>query len=415
MDRNGKFQNFLNEKRREALRRLYRRCMTCAGGAALALSLLSGCLTFGVRGLRDLAEETAFSPKAGDGAGAGDGSGAAQDASLSLFLSPSGALAGDLPFGGLLFPSDESSAGGDGGESDAGSGREPEENDPPADSSSDSPKDNPSPPPSTGDAGVQKITARDLSPGTARSLVNMTSTLDPDLEKIYAAYQTKNAAGTVPTITEKAPLVLILHTHSTESYAPEGASSLPAGSAPRSLSPEESVIAVGNTLTETLEARGVPTLHCTFGHDLEDYSGAYDREKATILAYLKEYPSIRYIFDVHRDSIEQSDGSIVKTKATVNGQTAAQIMFVVGTNEKGASHPSWEDNLGYALTLQTMLADLYPGIMRAVNLRGASFNEQYTPYSLLIEVGASGNTLTEAKRAAAVLGEAVADEIFGNN
>lgn len=218
----------------------------------------------------------------------------------------------------------------------------------------------------------------------------MTSSLDPDLEKVYADYQTKNTPANPGT---DGPLVLILHTHSTESYAPEGASVLPEDGALRSLSHEESVVAVGAALTETLEARGIPAVHCTFGHDLEDYSGAYSREKATILSYLREYPSIRYIFDVHRDSIEQSDGGIVKTKAAVDGEAAAQIMFVVGTSEKGANHPRWEENLGYALTLQTMLSERYPGLMRAVNLRGASFNEQYTPRSLLLEIGSSATPL----------------------
>ena len=105
----------------------------------------------------------------------------------------------------------------------------------------------------------------------------------------------------------------------------------------------------------------------------------------------------------------------MKTKAAVDGEAAAQIMFVVGTSEKGANHPRWEENLGYALTLQTMLSERYPGLMRAVNLRGASFNEQYTPRSLLLEIGSSGNTLAEAKRAVRVLGEAIADEILGEN
>lgn len=414
-------RSFFDGVRRAQLRRIYRRFMIGAGSAALAFSLAAGGAVAGASGLRGLAQGLAFRgsvlPEGGENTAA--------DGGLSLFLSPSGAVTGDLPLGGLLFSEDSADGTEGGGKNDGNGGEEVDPDgedgtkvDPDEERGGDggagggAGEDNEKPPEGGGMPAGRRIALRDLSPKRALSLVNMTSSLDPDLEKVYADYQTKNTPANPGA---DGPLVLILHTHSTESYAPEGASVLPEDGALRSLSHEESVVAVGAALTETLEARGIPAVHCTFGHDLEDYSGAYSREKATILSYLREYPSIRYIFDVHRDSIEQSDGGIVKTKAAVDGEAAAQIMFVVGTSEKGANHPRWEENLGYALTLQTMLSERYPGLMRAVNLRGASFNEQYTPRSLLLEIGSSGNTLAEAKRAVRVLGEAIADEILGEN
>jgi hypothetical protein len=51
--------------------------------------------------------------------------------------------------------------------------------------------------------------------------------------------------------------------------------------------------------------------------------------------------------------------------------------------------------------------------MRSINLRSASFNEQYTKGSLLIEVGASASTLDEAKLGAKILAEYLAREIIG--
>lgn len=418
MNGSGKIRRcFFDGARRAQFRRIYRRLMIGAGSAALAFSLAVGGAQAGINGLRGLAQGLAFRgsvlPE--------DGEKTAADGGLSLFLSPSGAVTGDLPLGGLLFSEDGADGTEDGGKNDGNGGAEVDPDgedganvDPGGDGGAggDDREDNEKPPEGGGMPAGRRIVLRDLSPQRALSLVNMTSSLNPDLEKVYADYQTKNTPANPG---KDGPLVLILHTHSTESYAPEGAAVLPEDGALRSLSHEESVVAVGAVLAETLEARGIPAVHCTFGHDLEDYSGAYDREKATILSYLREYPSIRYIFDVHRDSIEQSDGGIVKTKAAVDGETAAQIMFVVGTSEKGANHPRWEENLGYALTLQTMLSGRYPGLMRAVNLRGASFNEQYTPRSLLLEIGSSGNTLAEAKRAVRVLGEAIADEILGEN
>ena len=50
-------------------------------------------------------------------------------------------------------------------------------------------------------------------------------------------------------------------------------------------------------------------------------------------------------------------------------------------------------------------------LMRGVNLRGASFNEQLAERYLLVEVGSAGNTLDEATYAGALLGKALAETI----
>jgi hypothetical protein len=68
--------------------------------------------------------------------------------------------------------------------------------------------------------------------------------------------------------------------------------------------------------------------------------------------------------------------------------------------EKGADHPDWFDNFSVAAKLQARLTESYDRFARPINIRGASFNEQFTPGSLLIEIGYAGNTLSEAKTAA---------------
>ena len=71
--------------------------------------------------------------------------------------------------------------------------------------------------------------------------------------------------------------------------------------------------------------------------------------------------------------------------------------------------------MSLALRIQRRIWERYPSLMRSVNLRSPSFNEQYTKGSLLLEVGAAGNSLNEAKRAAAIFAEALAEEIIGEN
>lgn len=195
------------------------------------------------------------------------------------------------------------------------------------------------------------------------------------------------------------PLVLIVHTHGTESFAPEGELSVSSNSA-RSSDIENNIVAVGKVMAEMLNNAGIVTLHCETMHDLTSYRASYDLCADTVRDYLAKYPSIQYVFDVHRDAVVKENGDIIKPVCNIDGELSAQIMLLVGTNEKGADHPNWEDNLTVAIKLQSKLVEKYENFARPINIRGASFNQQFTSGSLLIEIGSSGNTLSEAKNAA---------------
>lgn len=203
-----------------------------------------------------------------------------------------------------------------------------------------------------------------------------------------------------------APVVLILHTHATEAYAASADEGF------RSTSDEQSVVSVGAVIAERLTESGISTLHCTKRFDSPDFNMAYYNAALTIREYLEEYPSISYIFDIHRDSIVSDDGYVCPT-VEVGGEPVAQMMFVVGTDHGGSGHVGWRDNLALAARLQKSLTDDTPRLMRSVNLRSASFNEQYTKGSLLIEIGSCASTLTEAVNAAELLSVALVSEILG--
>lgn len=214
---------------------------------------------------------------------------------------------------------------------------------------------------------------------------------------------------------DAAPLVLILHTHATEAYSDSSDAEYPLDyTVPRSTDITKNVVAVGEVMTEILNASGIPTIHCTVLHDAESFVKSYENSRATILEYLERYPTIKYVFDVHRDSINTSDGAVVRSLCTIGGVETAQVMSVVGTDYKGGNHPSWTNNLTLAVKLQAKLKADYPSLCRPINLRCATFNEQYTDGSLLLEVGSAGNTLDEAKRAGILLASAIAGLINEN-
>ena len=209
------------------------------------------------------------------------------------------------------------------------------------------------------------------------------------------------------------PVVLIIHTHGTEAYSEEGAVSYKEGSGDlaRSTDITKNVVAVGAVIAEVLNKNGVRTLHCQIMHDEESYKDSYTRAASTIAEYLARYPSIKYVIDVHRDSLTTPSGSLVRPVMLVDNKPVAQVMCVVGSDYNGADYKNWQNNLSLALKLRRLLNERYTNIARPVYLRSSAYNQQYAPMSLLLEIGASGNTLSEAKEAARLTAEALADII----
>lgn len=209
-------------------------------------------------------------------------------------------------------------------------------------------------------------------------------------------------------LSEDGPAVLIVHTHSSEAYTMEAGFEYPESDALRTLDERYSVVRVGDEIADILTEAGISVLHDTQPNDYPNYNGAYERMRQTIEGYLAEYPSIQMVLDVHRDAAEDADGNPVALTAEVNGEACAELMLVVGTDEGGLTHPDWQENLANALKVQALLNRSAPGLCRNLDLRTERFNQHETPGSLLVEVGASGNTLAEALRAARIFGQALA-------
>ena len=207
-------------------------------------------------------------------------------------------------------------------------------------------------------------------------------------------------------LTDGAPTVLILHTHGTESYTKQPGERYKESSAFRTLDRQYNMISLGDRLTQLLEAGGVQVIHDRELHDYPSYSGSYAHARKSIAAYLEEYPSIRLVLDLHRDASGDNTNQM-RTHATVDGKSSAQLMLVVGTNGTGLKHPDWEENLALGLKLHTQCQRISPGIMRYVNLRAQRFNQDLSPGALIVEIGAAGNTHAEALTATEVLAQAI--------
>jgi len=207
------------------------------------------------------------------------------------------------------------------------------------------------------------------------------------------------------------PKVLIIHTHGTESYTPSEKYNFQYTENTRTTDPEYNVVRIGKELYDLLTAKGIPVIHDVTMYDYPNYNSSYDKAYYGIAAMLKKYPSIQIVLDIHRDAVNTDTGETVKLVGDVNGEKAAQIMFVVGTDECGFSHPNWEHNLKFASMLQSKLYSISPSLVRPINLRTSRFNQHFTKGSLIVEVGTNGNTLDEALVSAKYLAEAIKETI----
>ena len=230
--------------------------------------------------------------------------------------------------------------------------------------------------------------------------IRNTSGAQVDLETLLLTPWQMNA---VP----ESPLVLIVHSHGTESYTQtEAAPYTPSGDF-RTLDSANNMLRVGEALKKALEARGISVIHDRTLHDYPSYNDAYSNSRKSVTDYLKEYPSLCIVIDLHRDATDTAAEQL-KTAITIRGDEYARLMLVIGTNRTGGGN-SWQDNMALAVKLQVRLEQKYPGICRPISLRKERFNQDLSTGALLIEVGSAGDTLEQALSAAEALADCLGE------
>ena len=188
-------------------------------------------------------------------------------------------------------------------------------------------------------------------------------------------------------LTDEGPQILILHTHGSEAYTPTAGTDVVWSGNLRTTDSRYNVVQVGDEMADVFSEAGISVLHDRTLYDYPSYNEAYDRSLAAIESYLAQYPSLRFILDVHGVG------------------TAAQLTLVVGSDGSGLPHPNWMENLKLAVALQEDLLTSYPTLMRPILLRNSRYNQHATTGSLLVEVGAAGNSPEEAALAGRLFAE----------
>lgn len=204
------------------------------------------------------------------------------------------------------------------------------------------------------------------------------------------------------------PQVLIVHTHATESFEPFDSEIYDTRNSWRSTDNTKNMVAVGNAIEKQLKDAGIGVIHDTTKHDYPSYNGSYERSAATVNSYLEKHPTIKIVLDIHRDGIQRENDVIVKPVTEINGKKAAQLMIITGCDDGTMNVPEWRENLRFAASLQNAIEEDYPHLTRPIFFCYRKYNMDLTTGSLLLEVGANGNTLDEAVYTGELVGKSLA-------
>ena len=257
-----------------------------------------------------------------------------------------------------------------------------------------------------------------ISDGTVKEITYTTQQATDTLGDVSVRNVTENADVLLPQrLSEpfilplediKKPLVLVYHTHTTESYIPFDNGSFSSEYPTRNNDENANMLKVGEALCSVLEADGISVIHDRTVYD-EKYTGAYEKSREGVKALLERYPSIIITLDIHRDAVYYNDTTRVKPVTEINGRKAAQLMIIAGAEGGNVdAFPDWETNLQFALQLQKTANSKYSKLMKPLYFCNRKYNMDLTPYSLLIEVGTDVNTLEEATHSARLLGASLA-------
>lgn len=203
--------------------------------------------------------------------------------------------------------------------------------------------------------------------------------------------------------------IIIFHTHTCESYAPSEKYPYEQTGNYRTTDLNYTVSRVGDELEKYLGIYGFNVLHDRTYHDYPAYTGSYSRSLNTVQGLLNQKNS-DIIIDLHRDAIGSNSNYDPTVK--IGDDYAAQIMFVMGSNGGGLSHPNWQTNLQFAVKIQEKANELYPGLFKPMIFRNSRYNQHLGKAACIIEVGATGNTLEQCLNSMKYLSEVMNEALL---
>ena len=239
--------------------------------------------------------------------------------------------------------------------------------------------------------------------------INDTKIINP-VSVLLNEYKTNDSVqeikvNNIVDIEEKNPIVYIYNTHQSEKY-----------SSPKEININYSVMDASFYLQKKLEEYGIYSIVETMSvqdvlnSNNWNYATSYRVSKMFMEKVKTDNPSLKFFFDIHRDSVNKSISSI-----TINGVKYAKTMFLLGLENE--NYKSNESNI---VKLENWLNKNYKGLSRGIYRkqgRGVNgvYNQDFSEFCFLIEVGGEENTYEEVENTIDVIAEMISSFIGENN
>lgn len=198
------------------------------------------------------------------------------------------------------------------------------------------------------------------------------------------------------TFTDDEIQVAIYCTHSSETYIPYSQTASVSGE-------HGGVYAAASVVAETLIEAGIGAVVDETIHDYPDWNLSYSNSLNTASQLLAKYPNLDLLIDLHRDAGVSKEDSTT----TIDGIEAARIMLVVGSDQR-YDHENWEVNQALMEMIGDRMEEMYPGLLRRVAVQSGRYNQQTTTGAILVEMGATENTIEEVQYSAQLLANVLA-------
>lgn len=223
------------------------------------------------------------------------------------------------------------------------------------------------------------------------------STEKPDVEVVV----NDSDKDTKPRVFGKDPVVLIVHTHATESYLPSSEGNY------HRKGRLNTVRDAGDVLAETLDKEGIPCVHDSTLHDEKSYNQAYSRSYETTEALLKKYPSIECVIDLHRDAVP---GKVSVATVSIGGKKCAKYSYVVSNAVE-----TYASNLSFVRKMNETATKNYDGFTGNILERGYRYNQNLSSKYMLLEIGYNRNDIEEVRNTAEYFGKILAETLKKGN
>ena len=205
--------------------------------------------------------------------------------------------------------------------------------------------------------------------------------------------------------TQSSPIIYLYNSHQLENYANHNLDIY--GITPN-------VMMASYVLRENLSKLGISSLveETNMSDVLAskgwNYSRSYDVSRISLLEKKKQYTSLKYFIDLHRDSVDKK-----YTTMQIGDKNYAKILFVVGQDYSG-----WEENYRVALSMNQMFDQYYPGLSRGIMLKtglkvNGVYNQDVSVNTLLFEVGGVDNDIEEVYHTVSAMADVLARYVKG--